>query len=125
MTIFISYAREDARIASRLYEDLRAYNLQPWLDVKNLLPGERWAATIRRIIRESSHFLALLSKQSISKRGFYQKELNHALDVLQEVPQDKIFVIPARVDEVEPVHEALRELNWVDLFPSYDCADPR
>jgi len=37
-------------------------------------------------IRNSSHFLALLSSNAITKRGFVQKEINIALEVIDEIP---------------------------------------
>jgi hypothetical protein len=117
--IFISYAREDLAAASRLYGDLQAAGFQPWLDKEDLLAGQPWEPTIRSAIKASSHFLALLSNRAIVKRGFYQSELRHALDVLREVPPGQIFVIPVRLEEVIPHHELLQQLQWVDLFPDY------
>jgi TIR domain len=117
---FISYAREDLTVASKLYEDLRALGAEPWLDKKNLLGGQNWQAAIRRAVRESTHFIALLSSNSVTKRGFVQKELREAISVLEEFPPDEIFVIPLRLENVEPTHEALKNLHWIDLFPSYD-----
>jgi len=118
---FISYAREDLAIASQLYDDLRALGAEPWMDKKNLLGGQNWRVAIRRAVRESSHFVAILSSNSVSKRGFVQKELREAISVLEEFPPNEIFVIPVRLENVEPTHEALKDLHWIDLFPSYDA----
>jgi len=117
---FISYAREDLAIASKLYEDLCALGTEPWMDKKDLLGGQNWRMAIRRAVRESSHFIALLSSNSVSKRGYVQKELREAISVLEEFPPDEIFVIPLRLENVEPTHEALKDLHWIDLFPSYE-----
>jgi hypothetical protein len=120
--VFISYAREDAAVANKLYQDLRNIGANPWLDTEDLLPGQRWANAIKHVIRQSSHFIVLISKNSISKRGFVQKEVNAALNVLDEIPPDEIYVIPVRLDESSPSHEKLNELHWINLFPSYDTA---
>jgi len=117
---FISYAHEDREIASKLYEDLRALGAEPWLDKNDLLGGQDWQETIRRAVRECSHFIALLSSNSVSKRGFVQKELRQAIATLEEFPPGEIFVIPVRLESTEPTHEALKKLHWIDLFPSYD-----
>jgi len=90
------------------------------MDKKNLLGGQNWRVAIGRAVRESSHFIAILSSNSVSKRGYVQKELREAISVLEEFPPDDIFVIPVRVDDVEPTHEALKNLHWIDLFPSYE-----
>ena len=120
--IFISYAREDAETAQMLYANLKCAGLNPWLDTKDLLPGQDWEAAIRRAIRESSHFLALISSRSITKRGFIQKELRQGFDILDEMPPGDIFIIPIRLEPVEPRHEKLAKLQWVDLFSGYDKA---
>ncbi|NVJ64059.1 MAG: TIR domain-containing protein [Flavobacteriaceae bacterium] len=118
-TVFISYAREDAARAERLYMDLRKANIDAWLDTKNLLPGQNWKREITKAIKNSAYFLALISERSVNKRGVVQKELKQALNVLEEVPSHHIFLIPVRLDETIPEDEELQNLNWVDLYPSY------
>ncbi|HEX7678024.1 MAG TPA: toll/interleukin-1 receptor domain-containing protein [Thermoanaerobaculia bacterium] len=117
---FISYAREDREVAQRLYRDLRAAGAQPWLDTEDLLGGQDWEVSITRAIRESSQFLALISAHSVNKKGFVQKELRHALELLETFPPDEVFVIPVRLDSSRPRHDRLSALHWIDLFPSYE-----
>ncbi len=118
--VFISYGREDLETARRLYQDLADAGLVPWMDDADLMPGQNWRATITRTIRESGSVLALLSSRSLSKRGYVQKELKTALDVLDEFPPDEIFLIPVRVDECTSLDPRLSALHWVDLFPAYE-----
>jgi hypothetical protein len=117
--IFISYAKIDLPAARQIYEDLLKAGLDPWLDEKDLLPGQNWQDEIKKAIRASRFFIAILSNRSVSKRGFVQREIKLALQTLDEYPESEVFVIPARLDACEPSHEKLRELHWVDLFPSY------
>jgi hypothetical protein len=119
MKVFLSYAHADSEIASRLYHDLVKHGVNCWFDREELLPGERWRESIEIAIRGASYFIALLSQNSVDKVGFVQKELKIALDLLMEMPQHKIFVIPARIDNCVPSHQALMELQWVDLFNDY------
>jgi len=118
--VFISYAHEDLETARRLYRDLNSLGADPWLDKEDLLAGQDWEREIVRSIRESSHVLALISQHSVNKRGFVQKELRQALEVLKEIPPDEIFIIPCRLDDSKPRHERLSKLHWVDLFSSYE-----
>lgn len=118
--IFISYAREDVAVAKKLYGDLKRAGADPWLDSENLLPGQDWELEIRKAVRECSYFLAIISVHSVEKQGYVQKEIRLALDVLDELPPGKVFVIPARLDDSKPAHEKLSKIHWVDLFPSYD-----
>jgi cold shock CspA family protein len=118
-TIFISYAKEDKIVAEKLYDDLKRAGLNPWLDSRDLLPGERFESRISKVISQSRYFLALLSSRSVRKTGYVNKEIRHGLDIALRYPEDEIFVIPVRIDECEPSFEGLRKLHWVDLFPSY------
>ncbi len=118
--IFISYAREDAETARRLYYDLKEAGVVSWMDKEKLLIGQNWEFEIRQAIKDSSYFLALLSSNSVSKQGYVQKELKMALDILAGLPKSKIFLLPVRLDECFPLDEALQEINRGDLFPDYD-----
>jgi small GTP-binding protein len=120
INIFISYAREDSEIADRLYDDLKKTGSNPWMDRKDLLAGSLWKKSIKRAIQRSNFFLVLLSSNSISKRGFVNKELIMAFDVLDELPSEDIFIIPIRLNECEPPYEKIKNIQWVDLFPSYE-----
>ncbi len=117
--VFISYAREDTRIANMIYDDLKKAGVNPWLDTKKILPGQNWRTVTTKALRESDYVLIILSSHSLSKKGFVQKEIKIALDVLDEFPPDAIFILPVRVDNCKPVDEKLKSLDMVDLFPSY------
>jgi hypothetical protein len=82
-----------------------------------LTPGQDFRLEIENAIRCSSVVLICLTKLSIQKNGFVQRELKFALDVAREQPEGSIFIIPARLEECElPV--ALRHLHWVNLYES-------
>lgn len=120
MFVFISYAKEDIEFATKIYKDIEELpGIKPWIDKVNLLPGQNWKIAINKAINNSRYFLALLSSNSVSKRGYVQKELKIALDILDEFPQSDIFIVPIRLDHCDPVDEKLQNLHWVDFFPSY------
>ncbi len=117
---FFSYAREDSRKAKRLYGDLRRKALiSPWFD-RDLFPGERWRPAIRRAIRDSDYFLAILSETAASNRGYIHKELRQALDVAEEFPEGWIYLIPTRLDDCQMPFLALEAFNCIDLFPRWE-----
>jgi len=118
--VFISYAREDYETENRLYKDLARFGVKPWLDQKDMLPGENWKVTISNEIKRASYFLALISSNSVNKRGYVQKELKIALDILDEYPEADIFIIPVVLNRCEINHQKLKDLNWVDLYTDYD-----
>lgn len=118
--VFLSYAREDTDTAEKVYRDLTKAGLDVWFDKHSLLPGQKWKLEILKAIKESAYFVALLSSQSVSKKGYVQKEVKEALEVLDEYPESDIFIIPVRIDDCNPTNPKLKELQWVDLFPSFE-----
>jgi hypothetical protein len=119
-SVFISYAREDRDSAQQLYRTLTAAGISSWIDTECLQPGERWKTAIQQAIRNSRFFVALLSSHSVSKKGYVQKELRQALEVLELYPESEVFIIPMRLDDCDPGREELRDLNWIDLFPTWE-----
>lgn len=113
--IFLSYARADEEYVESLYNKLVKAGYKPWMDTKDLLPGERWEISIKRAMKKSAFFLACLSKNSVSKRGFLQKEIRYAMDVMEGMLDEDIYLIPVRLEECE-VHENLEALEWVNLY---------
>src|SRR5207248_4074288 len=107
---------EDQAAAIQLYGDLRAMGAQPWIDAADLLPGQDWELEIRDALGSATHFVALISGRSVTKRGHVQKELKQALKILEEFPPGQIFVIPVRLEPVKPLYDQLRKLQWVELF---------
>jgi hypothetical protein len=118
--VFIGYAREDEPTGIRLYEDLKALGADPWMDKYDLLGGQGWRGAIQQAVRRSSHFIALISKHSVRKRGYVQREMREAIERMQEIPPDEIFLIPVRLDDTESPFEDIQQLHRVDLFPLYE-----
>jgi hypothetical protein len=113
--IFLSYAREDEEQVKKLYQKLSDAGFKPWMDTQDLLPGEIWKSRIPQAIRESDFFLACLSCNSVTKRGWIQREIKDALDIWQDNLDGDIYLIPARLEDCE-VPERLGDFQWVDLF---------
>jgi len=113
--VFLSYVREDEEKVNNLYQKLSDAGFKPWMDKRDILPGERWELSIQRAIRHSDFFLVCLSANSVSKRGFIQKEIKDALDIWQERLESDIYLVPVRLEDCE-VPEGLRGFQWVNLF---------
>jgi hypothetical protein len=122
--IFICYAREDEQSANKLASDLSPVleieNIKVWIDKDALLGGEKWRISIPSTIKNSLAFLLIMSKESVDKRGYVQKELRYALDKLDELPESDIFIIPVRLEECEPSHPRINDLHWIDMFPNWE-----
>ncbi len=117
--VFLSYSREDKETAAKLYNDLVRYAVHVWFDKRSLLGGQNWLAQIKKAIKQSRFVLLLLSSHSINKRGIVQKEVREAIEEMKTLPASSVFIIPVRIEPCEPTHDALSELHWIDLFPTW------
>jgi hypothetical protein len=114
--IFLCHASEDKPKVQELYHQLKAAGYRPWLDKYDLLPGQDWWTEIKKIMDDSYNLVVVcLSPNSTTKRGVVQKEIKRALDVLDEMPEDTIYLIPARLEPCQ-APARLSSLHWVDLF---------
>ena len=115
--IFLCHASEDKRQVLSFYEKLKTAGFNPWLDKKDLLPGQQWGREIPRALKKSRFIIIFFSKFSVSKRGYVQREFKLALDTLEEIPGDQIFIIPVRLNECD-IPEDFRHIHYVDLYES-------
>ncbi len=115
LNVFLCHASEDKPAVRQFYQRLRAAGVTPWLDAEDLLPGQRWQTAIPNAVRASDLVLVCLSRRSVTKTGYVQKEVAFALDVAEQQPANAIYLIPLRLEACE-VPERLHHLQWVDLF---------
>ena len=115
--VFLCHSSGDKAQVCDLYRRLRNDGIHPWLDEEDLLPGQDWSHEISKAVRSSAVVLVCLSKGSITKAGFVQKEIRHVLDVADEQPEGNIFLIPVRLEDCD-VPERLCRWQWVNLFES-------
>ena len=113
--VFLCHSSGDKPAVRRLYERLRGEGFDVWLDEKNILPGQDWDAEIRRAVRAADLVIVCLSKSSIEKAGYVQREIRMVLDLADEQPEDKIYLIPTRLEMCD-VPPRLTRWHWVDLF---------
>ena len=122
--IFLCHASEDKAAVETIYDRLKALGYKPWLDKRDLLPGQRWRSEIPKAIRASDYILIFLSKTSVAKRGYVQNEFKLALDVLREVPDGTIYAIPVRLDDCPSrsslvIYTGVTSLRRMALSTSY------
>ena len=118
LQVFLCYAREDKPTVHELYSRLVAESwVDPWLDEAKLLPGQDWDMEIEKAVETADVVVVCLSKNSIGKEGYVQRELRFVLDIAKEKPEDTIFIIPLRLDKYQ-VPRRLQALQYVDYFPT-------
>lgn len=112
---FLCHASGDKPRVRDLYSKLMASGIDPWLDEKNLLPGQRWSNEITSTVRKADVVIVCFSRDSITKTGYVQKEMRLALDVADEQPEGAMFLIPVRLEDCE-IPDRFKHLHYANLF---------
>jgi hypothetical protein len=115
MRVFLSHSSQDKAVVRELYQKLSKDGFDVWFDEESLLPGQDWDREIVHAVRHANIVIICLSPTSVTKSGYFQKEIRLALDAAAEKPDGAIFNIPARLEECN-VPESLSRYQWVDLY---------
>jgi hypothetical protein len=115
LRVFLCHASDDKPRVRDLCRRLHEDGFEPWLDEEQLLPGQDWGFEISAAVEASDIVIVCLSQTSFSKVGYVQKELRRVLDVADNQPEGRIFVIPVRLEEC-PVPSRLSRWQYADLF---------
>jgi TIR domain len=99
-TIFISYMREDADAARRLYDAITGLGGDVWLDERRIRPGDAWEREILTAIRQTIRlFIPVISANTErEEEGYVFREWNEAVERSRSIPRRR-FIVPVIVDE--------------------------
>jgi hypothetical protein len=117
LKVFLNHISENKPVVRDLYKRLTSNGMDVWLDEERVLPGMDWRLETEKAIKQSDAIIICLSRLSIQKEGYYQREMRLALDVALEKSEEgyKSFIIPLRLEECE-IPESLRKWQGIDLF---------
>jgi formylglycine-generating enzyme required for sulfatase activity len=114
LKVFLCHASTDKPKVRELYRYLRRRGINPWFDEEHLVGGQDWQVEIPKALATSDAIIICLTKNSVDKEGYIQKEIKFALDKALEMPEGRIFLIPVKFEECE-VPFTLSRYQWVDL----------
>ncbi len=115
--IFISFASPDRKIANVLCNALETRGFDCWISSRNIRPGENFQVSIVQAIRRAKILLLVFTENS-NKSEEMTKELALA-------SQQKLIVIPLRVEDVTPNEAFSYEFatrQWIDFFADWEFA---
>jgi len=99
LKVFLCHALEDKKVVRDLYSRLIQNGVKPWLDEQDIIAGQDWEYEIEKSVSESDAVIVCLSKRSITKTGYVQKEIKYALDIADKQPEGAIFIIPFFIEK--------------------------
>jgi hypothetical protein len=116
--VFISYAREDQSLASRLFEALQKAHFEPWLDRESLSGGDAWDERIRAELDTTDFTLVLYTPVFCRKTDSYVNQ-EIALARRRALKVRGSFIIPIRTCEIADADrvDELRDYNEMELRP--------
>jgi hypothetical protein len=116
LRVFLCHSSNDKPAVRELYQKLRAEAwIQPWLDEEELYPGQDWNMEIEKAVEAADAIIVCLTKNSINKEGYVQRELRIVLDFADYKPEGTLYIIPVRLEECDPPRR-LRSWQYADYF---------
>lgn len=106
--IFISYSRENDDIVTKLRETLALHGQIPWVDSHQMTGGDKLTDTIKHAIADASHFLVVVSLETLSSEWVPQ-EIAIALKHASKINKPK--VIPVVLPGIKQAHLKLLGLD--------------
>lgn len=118
--VFLSYASEDAGVAKRISDALRAADVEVWFDQSELRGGDAWDQKIRQQIRDCALFIPVISAHTQARpEGYFRLEWKLAVDRSHLMAAEKAFLVPVVVDATtEPealVPTQFRDVQWTQI----------
>ena len=119
-SVFISYAREDLAAARRIADALSAFEFEVWFDQDGLEGGDQWDQKIRRLIKECSLFIPIISAQTEARReAYFRLEWKLAEERTHLMAEGTLFLMPIAIDDTQEagalVPESFRRTQWSRL----------
>lgn len=117
LRVFLCHSSDDKPTVRELYHRLDSEGwIDAWLDEKKLYPGQDWNYEIEQAVEEADVILVCLTKNSVTKEGYVQRELRIILDFADYKPEGTLYIIPVRLEECEPP-KRIRRWQYADYFP--------
>jgi hypothetical protein len=102
-SVFISYSREDASFARRLYHAFEANGVRAWMDETQIVPGQFIEEAIQKGIAAADRFVLCCSKSSLENSWWVDSEVTSIFEKereLSKVARRKLsVVIPVMLDD--------------------------
>ena len=111
MTVLVSYASPDRKVANAIVAGLERRGLHCWCAPRNIDPSERYGQAIVEGIEGCSAVVVVLSRRALSSR--------HVLREVERASHCERPLIPFRLENVRPSRGLALFLSlphWIDAF---------
>jgi tetratricopeptide (TPR) repeat protein len=121
--VFLSHNSDDKPAVAEIALGLKRENIEPWLDMWDLVPGEAWQPAIERALAESATCAVFIGSGGL---GVWQnEEMRAAIDQRVAEGQEPFRVIPVLLPGTDRPERGklpafLRATTWVEFRQSLD-----
>ncbi len=106
--VFLSYASEDHDAAQKIKNRLETEGMEVFFDKDRLEGGDEWDRKIRRNIRQCSLFVAIISRNTLTReKRYFRVEWNYAIEIERMTPPGEAFLLPIVIDATPMTEENL------------------
>jgi tetratricopeptide (TPR) repeat protein len=118
--VFVSYASQDAEVARRICDALRAAGVEVWFDQSELRGGDAWDAKIRKQIKDCALFVPVISGTTQARHeGYFRLEWHLAEQRSHLIARGRPFIVPIAIDDTTDaealVPDAFLAVQWMRL----------
>jgi hypothetical protein len=111
--VFLCHNAEDKLAVRELADTLLAHGLRPWLDEREIRPGQRWQKELERVIGSVNSAAVLTGRSGIGP--WQDEEIEALLDDFKRRSAHVIPVLLPTATELREVPLFLRNRSWVDF----------
>lgn len=111
--VFFSYANKDQERVKPFYGELDRQGFSVWMDCFRLKAGQNWDFEIKRAQEKSEFVVTFLSRNSVTRRGYVQREMKEAVDKLKEKLIDDIYLIPVLLDDDIDIPDEVKGIQCI------------
>lgn len=122
--VFISYVKENAKLASWIAKQIRLNGIEPWFsdDAGRISTGDNWQRVLRSAIQNGGYYLPIYTKEwSARSRSVANQELMIAAEEARLRPLGRRWIIPLKVDDADlpEIHlgggVSLSDIHYADV----------
>jgi len=118
--VFLSYASQDAEVARRIADALRAAGVEVWFDQDTLVGGDAWDQKIRGQVSACALFVPVISANTQERQeGYFRLEWHLAEQRSLLIAKGRPFIVPVSIDATRErgalVPDAFNAVQWTKL----------
>ncbi|MCL2593887.1 MAG: toll/interleukin-1 receptor domain-containing protein [Defluviitaleaceae bacterium] len=113
--LLISHSSKDKEFANCLYADLVEQGHTPWLDDRDIKPGQSIPKEIQKILSRADYILVLLSPNSVTS-SWVAAEWESAY--WDEIESQKVKLIPLLIEHCD-ISQLLKTKKYIDFREHY------